>query len=424
MMEAYANILLIAIPAFSVLVIGELCYKIFLKKIKVNHLDLLSSLSSGITNVTKDTLSLAVILISYVYLLETLSFTSVAIKATWVNVLISFIVYDFAGYWNHRLTHKVNIFWNRHVIHHSSEEFNLSCALRQPISEWVSFFAVFLLPAAMLGVPAEIISIVGAVHLFLQFWYHTEHIPKLGFLEYIIVTPSQHRVHHAMNPEYIDKNLAPIFCIWDRLFGTFQEELDDVPPVYGVLKPVQTWNPFKINFQHAVGIFRDAWNAKRLSDKIKIWFMPTGWRPEELQRSMPIKIVEDVYQHEKYDKKPSKLLVMYSYLQMNVTGLLLLFLFYNFANIASNYSLLLAYGVFIFVSIYGYTSVMDEEKSGLVIEFIKSAVGICIIVMTGDWFGANLLLPGAIFLILGYFALTITGSFVLSNEFKSKASLA
>ena len=192
-MEAYAKALLIAIPAFSVLVVGEIIYKLYVKKISLNHLDLLSSLSSGITNVTKDTLSLAVILISYPFLLSKLQLMEVAIEANWVNVAIAFVVYDFAGYWNHRLTHKVNIFWNRHVIHHSSEEFNLACALRQPISEWFRFFAVFLLPAAILGVPAEIIGIVGPVHLFLQFWYHTEHIPKLGWLEYIIVTPSQHR---------------------------------------------------------------------------------------------------------------------------------------------------------------------------------------------------------------------------------------
>lgn len=136
---------------------------------------------------------------------------------------------DFAAYWNHRLNHKVNYFWNQHVIHHSSEEFNLACALRQPISTLIGYFPLFLIPAAIAGVQPEVINIIAPIHLFLQFWYHTRYIGKLGWIEYILVTPSQHRVHHAINKEYIDKNLSAIFCVWDRAFGTFQEELEHIP---------------------------------------------------------------------------------------------------------------------------------------------------------------------------------------------------
>ena len=114
-----------------------------------------------------------------------------------------------------------------------------------------------------MGVPTEVISTLTPIHLFAQFWYHTKHIGKMGFLEYIIVTPSQHRVHHAINPIYIDKNLAAIFCVWDRIFGTFQEELDSEPPIYGTLKPVSSWNPFWINFQHFFLLARDAWYTKK-----------------------------------------------------------------------------------------------------------------------------------------------------------------
>jgi hypothetical protein len=173
-----------------------------------------------------------------------------------------------------------------------------------------------------------------------------------------------------------------------------------------------------------VGILRDAWYTKKPSDKLKIWFMPTGWRPKDVQNTRPVSIVEDVYQHKKYDKQPSKFLIFYSYMQMNVTGLLLLFLFYNFAEIAMNYNLLLAYGVYLFVSIYGYTSVMDEEKSGLFIEVLKSIAGIGVIFLTGDWFGAHALLPGVIVPLITYFAFTITGSIYLKGEFQSKASLS
>ena len=171
-------------------------------------------------------------------------------EATIWNYIIAFVCIDFASYWSHRLNHSVNLFWNQHFVHHSSEEFNLACALRQSISNILSFGALFLIPAAILGVPEKMIQVLAPLHLFAQFWYHTKHIGKLGWLEYLLVTPSQHRVHHAINPIYIDKNLAAIFSIWDRLFGTFQEELEEEPPVYGTLKPVQSWNPFWINFQH------------------------------------------------------------------------------------------------------------------------------------------------------------------------------
>ena len=261
-MEAYATALLYAIPGFSLLVIIETFYIMFYKKLAVNHIDIVSSLSSGVTNIIKDSLGIVFILLSYPWLMSKIAlFNMDDLPLGWV-IFIAFVAYDFASYWNHLLNHKVNIFWNRHVIHHSSEEFNLPCALRQSISVFLGFFAIFLIPAALLGVPYQVIAVIAPVHLFMQFWYHTVHIPKLGFLEYILVTPSQHRVHHAINPEYIDKNLAAIFCIWDRLFGTFQEELDDVPPVYGVLKPAETWNPILINFQHAGRLLQDAWRTK------------------------------------------------------------------------------------------------------------------------------------------------------------------
>ena len=129
------------------------------------------------------------------------------IKTTWLVYLIAFLSLDFATYWSHRLAHEVNFFWNKHLVHHSSEEYNLAVALRQPISEFVSLFFVFMFPAALLGVPPEVVAVLTPIHFLLQFWIHTPHIGKLDVLEYIIVTPSQHRVHHALNEIYIDKNL-------------------------------------------------------------------------------------------------------------------------------------------------------------------------------------------------------------------------
>ena len=160
---------------------------------------------------------------------------------------------------------------------------------------------LFLLPAAVIGVPVEVIAIIAPIQLFAQFWYHTRLINKMGVMEYIIVTPSHHRVHHAINPEYIDRNYGQIFIIWDKLFGTFQPELKEVPPVYGVKRPVHTWNPLLIGIQHIWLILKDAIRAQSWKDKIKIWFMPTGWRPDDVKQKHPLEVVEDVYHLNKYD---------------------------------------------------------------------------------------------------------------------------
>ncbi|WP_353939144.1 sterol desaturase family protein [Zobellia galactanivorans] len=210
-METYAQALLYAIPVFMVLLAIEIGYGYFVKDQKHKVMDSVSSISSGFTNIIKDTLGLGVALVTYPFLLEHLAVFQM--EATWSVWLSAFVVVDFAGYWNHRLSHKINFFWNQHVVHHSSEEFNLACALRQPISNLIGYFPLLLIPAAVLGVPNEVMAILLPVHLFAQFWYHTQHIGKMGWAEYIIVTPSQHRVHHAINPEYIDKNLGQIFCI-------------------------------------------------------------------------------------------------------------------------------------------------------------------------------------------------------------------
>ena len=142
--------------------------------------------------------------------------------------------------------------------------------------------------------PTEVIATVLPLHLFMQFWYHTRHINKMGILEYILVTPSHHRVHHAINEEYLDKNLSQIFIFWDFIFGTFQKELDDVPPVYGISRPASTRNPFKINFQHLWIMVKDAWRAEKIIDKITIWFRPTGWRPAGFDEKYPVHKIDDV----------------------------------------------------------------------------------------------------------------------------------
>ena len=307
-METYGKILLIAMPSFLVLVLLEKLYGVYKGFDTVRNNDMVSSLSSGVTNVVKDVLGLSVGIISYEWMLE--KFALIHIQATWAVYFIAFIVLDFAGYWVHRINHERNFFWNAHIIHHSSEEFNLACALRQSVSTFVRLFTIFLIPAALLGVPTVVISIVAPLHLFAQFWYHTRHIKRMGFLEKIIVTPAHHRVHHAINPVYIDKNYSQIFIVWDKLFGTFQPELDDVEPVYGITRAVQTWNPIKINFQHMWLLIKDAWRAQKMEDKFKIWFKAPAWLPADVDDHQP-----HDWHYPKFDPQVSRFISAYSFVQ-------------------------------------------------------------------------------------------------------------
>lgn len=409
-MEAYANALIYAIPFFIILVLFEIGYGYFVKKQSHKPMDTISSLSSGLTNIIKDSLGLVLIIISYPFLQKHLAVFE--IEATWLVYVVAFIAIDFASYWNHRLSHKINFFWNQHVIHHSSEEFNLACALRQSISNLLGYFPILLIPAALLGVPHEVISLLAPLHLFAQFWYHTKHIGKLGILEYIIVTPSQHRVHHAINDVYIDKNLAAIFCVWDRAFGTFQEELEDVPPVYGVLKPASTWNPILINFQHLWRLIKDAWRTNSWLDKLRIWFMPTGWRPKDVAEKYPVAIIEDPYNFKKYNTNPSRLMVGWSLFQLISSLLLMYFMFFNYSNIGTQG--LLLYGLVVFLGIYAYTSLMDGDKYAIIATFMFCGLGCYFIFTQQDWFGVNSYWTYGSYLVLVYFVLTFLGSVYFS----------
>ena len=374
-MDTYANILLITIPIFLVLIFIEISYGIWKKDLKHSYMDTISSLSSGFTNLMVDILGLGIIIFSYPFFYERLKV--IELEESILLYFIAFVCVDFASYCHHRLKHSINIFWNMHVIHHSSEEFNLACALRQSITNNLGIGILFLVPAALLGVPPKMISILGPLHLFGQFWYHTRHIGKLGWLEYILVTPSQHRVHHAINKEYIDKNLAAIFCIWDRAFGTFQEELDDVPCVYGTLKPVRTWNPILINFQHLWFLTQDAWYTSSIKDKFKIWFMPTGWRPKDVVKTIPRSKVENVFNQEKYKFEYTlihKIFVGFHFLVLNIV----LFIFLSsFADLS--FSDKTGYFLLIFSTIFSFSSVMDGYKWSINFEFIRIFLGMLVL---------------------------------------------
>ena len=418
-MEAYGKILLIAMPIFLLLVLLEKWYGWRKGEDTVEMMDMVSSLSSGVTNVTKDVLGLSVAVISYGWFLK--SFAIIHIEEGILVYVIAFLAMDFSGYCIHRIQHSVNIFWNAHAIHHSSEEFNLACALRQSASSFFKIFVFFLIPAAILGVPSQVISVVAPLHLFIQFWYHTRHIGKMGFLENIIVTPSHHRVHHAINPEYLDKNYAQVFIFWDKLFGTFQEEKKDIVPIYGITRPAATWNPIKINFQHLFLLVSDAFRTKSWVDKFRVWFMPTGWRPSDVEEKYPVNKINDVYNFEKYNPKSSLGLKTWSFIQMLF---LLFFVSYLFGNISQiGVPGILYYGLFIFLFIYSLTDLMDRSSTAFVWEGMKTILGFCFFYMRDEWLGEKIVSPLLFSFVGGYLIISLLISIHFSIKHKKEDSL-
>ena len=420
-MQEYARILNYAIPFFLILIALEYGASMLMHK-QVNRLfDTISSLSSGITNVIKDVLGLSIVIISYGWLVDHLAIYH--IQSTILTYVLAFIGIDFAGYWIHRWSHEINVFWNRHIIHHSSEEFNLSCALRQSVSEIFALFTFTYIPMAILGIPAQVVAIVAPIQLFAQFWYHTRLIHKMGWLEYILVTPSHHRVHHAINPEYMDKNYSQIFVIWDKLFGTFQPEKEEIPVVYGVTRAVHTWNPWIINYQHLWLLISDAWRTKSWLDKLKIWVMPTGWRPADVSTAFPVPYTKEIYLRNKYDTIASPLFKAWAVGQLLITLLLMMFLFNNIGTIP--FSSVLLYGLFLFVNIFAYTSLMDGNLIGIAAEVLKFALGIIILYINDyQWFNIDNSIPNGTMIVLGYLVLSLTSSvyFYLYEKPKSMVS--
>jgi len=193
----------------------------------------------------------------------------------WVWAL-AIVAYDFCYYWNHRLGHESAVFWAAHVVHHQSQEYNLSTALRQTSSGALLGW-VFYLPMAVIGFPVEVFAVAAIVNLLYQYWIHTEQIGSLGWFDRWFGSPSNHRVHHAVNDCYIDRNYGGITMAWDRLFGTFVEERDKC--VYGTRTPLESWDPLWANLEVYADLARKSWRAPRWRDKLAVWIMPPGWAP-------------------------------------------------------------------------------------------------------------------------------------------------
>ena len=280
------KLILYAVPFFFVLIAVELLADRWRGMRNYRVADTISSLSTGVLSTTTGLLTKGVGLVTYALALDYLAVVQLPEDSLWVW-LFAFVFYDFCYYWHHRLGHERNVLWAAHSVHHQSEDYNLSTALRQTSSGFLLGW-IFYLPLAVLGVPLAVFVTVATLNLLYQFWVHTRHVPKLGWFEWFFVTPSNHRAHHAQNALYMDRNYGGVFILWDRLFGTFQEEDDAEPVIFGVTTPLASWNPLWANWQFYAQLLADAQRTERWWDKLRIWFMPTGWRPADVAAQSPL----------------------------------------------------------------------------------------------------------------------------------------
>jgi alkylglycerol monooxygenase len=317
-----------AVPIFFLLIGVELAVALWQRQQAYRLHDSINDLSCGITEQIVGLFLTGLLFLGYVGTygyatragINLVDVSNYSPGGKWLAAILLFLGVDCAYYWFHRIAHEYNAPWAGHVVHHSSEEYNLAVALRQGTFQGL-FSWVFYLPLALLGFPPAWFAAVSSFDTLYQFWIHTRMIGKLGPLEWVFNTPSHHRVHHARNPKYLDKNYAGTLIIWDRMFGTFQAEEEE--PVYGLTKPLNSWNPLWANVHVWNDLFRDAWLAPRWTDKFRIWFMPPGWRPKGLP---PNPSPPEVTRHTviAYNTKIPRALNVYALVQF-VAALLLAF---------------------------------------------------------------------------------------------------
>jgi len=284
------NPIVLSIPIFFLLIGIELVVERLSHRKLYRFPDAIANLSCGITSQLSG-LFLRIFAIG-VYEIVYHNFALFQLEKNWIYWLSLFLLVDLAYYWAHRMSHEVNLFWGGHVVHHQSEDYNLSVALRQSSFQVVWTFA-FNLPLACIGFETLDFALISALNTLYQFWIHTEAINKMGWFEYIFNTPSHHRVHHGRNPKYIDKNHAGTLIIWDRLFGTFQEE--EERPTYGITKPINSWNAVWANFSHYSAMAQDLKRIPAWSDKFRYLFKKPGWLPASLGGYQPAPPIASSY---------------------------------------------------------------------------------------------------------------------------------
>jgi alkylglycerol monooxygenase len=299
----------------------------------------------------------------------------------WGTWLFAFVLYDFCYYWWHRLSHTVGFLWGAHVVHHQSEEFNLTTALRQPATAFMTGW-MFYLPLAFYGVPISVYLAVGVAQLFYQFWPHTRHIGRLGFLDRWVQTPSNHRVHHARNGDYVNKNYVGVFLIWDRIFGTVEHERDDLPCEYGISDPVRAWNPIWANAHFYWSLARASWQTRSWVDKIRVWIAPPGWLPADVQPTPAASVGG------RLTMSGASTYALVQFAAAIVANEHFLLVFPELSAAANA-----LYFAFVVVTLFTVSAVIEGRSEFFALEAARLAVVAGVVAVSGQWFGIRETLP-------------------------------
>jgi alkylglycerol monooxygenase len=283
-----SQIIVVATPVFLALIALELAWGWKKKRNTYRLSDAVNSISLGMLSETTKVFTRLLRVGIYGAVYTTVSLVPLdearGFWTTWYGWLLALVFYDFCYYWLHRAGHECALFWAAHVVHHQSQDYNLSTALRQTSSGALVGW-VFYLPMALAGVPPIVFGTVALIDLLYQFWVHTEHVGKLGWFDRWFCSPSNHRVHHAVNDQYLDRNYGGVLIVWDRLFGSFQEEGEQC--VYGTRSPLNSWDPLWSNAEVYWALAKDSWHARNWIDKLRVWFKPPGWRPADVAQRFP-----------------------------------------------------------------------------------------------------------------------------------------
>ncbi|PJZ71172.1 sterol desaturase [Leptospira perolatii] len=360
------NIIELITPAFFILVVVEMLWAFLGKKPFYRYKDSVNSLSAGIyMQVFTVFIALGLTAI-YASVYQRFSLITIS-GESWIAWALCYILADFFYYWYHRIAHEVNLFWASHVAHHQSEDYNFTVALRQGIFQ-NSFSLPFYLPLAVLGFPPYMFLLCIQVNFAYQFWIHTRGIPKLSILEYIWNTPSHHRVHHGRDPKYIDKNYAGTFIIWDRIFGSFKEE--DEEPIYGVVKPMQTWSPIWSQIHYFQELFQLSRKTKSWKDKLAVWIKPPGWKPKDIGESVvPPEIDREKYR--KFDTTIPKTLSVYTFLQF-LFGLGASMVYIEFKKDLPMLEMIVL-GFYILWTLWTIGAIFELKTAGMISELVRLA---------------------------------------------------
>lgn len=355
----------IAIPMYFILMGIELLVLRFQKNPTYRLNDAITNINLGVVSQVSGVFLKALSIGIYTFFFEKFGLFQIPNKV-W-TFFILFFLYDLCYYWAHRLSHEINLFWGGHVVHHSSEEYNLSVALRQSSTQTIWTF-MFYLPLAVIGFDPVMLVLVSGINLLYQFWIHTEAIDRMGFLEKFMNTPSHHRVHHGRNPKYIDKNHGGTFIIFDKWFGTFQEE--EERPTYGITTPVQSWNPVWVNISHYATMKKELGMISGIKDKMKYLFNKPGWLPEYLGGYRPVKDVGPDYK--KFDTTVPLPLNYYVFFQYVVLMGLTAFFLFNLGKF--NWMTKVGLSTLIVWSTVSFSGIFEQKKWYHVQEVLRVAV--------------------------------------------------